>query len=320
MRRELPSFGGATGWINSPPLNAAALHGRVVLVDFWTYSCINWQRTAPYIRAWADKYRAQGLVVVGVHSPEFHFERDMENVRRAVHDSRIEYPIAIDSDHAIWRAFDNAYWPALYFADSTGRIRHHHFGEGAYEESEQMLQMLLREGARTGVPDDLVAVEGRGIEAAANWETLLSPENYLGSERTQNFASHGAGAIGVRHTYAPPSRLDLNHWALTGDWTVRGQSTESNAADGRITYRFHARDLHLVMGPAVPRTPVRFRIRVDGQLPGAAHGSDVNAAGEGQVIEQRLYQLVRQPTPITERVFEIEFMDTGVEAFAFTFG
>jgi thiol-disulfide isomerase/thioredoxin len=317
---EFPSLGGATEWLNSPPLTAAGLRGRVVLIDFWTYTCINWLRTLPYVRAWAEKYKDQGLVVIGVHAPEFEFEKNLHNVRRAVKDMRVDYPVAVDSDHAVWRAFNNAYWPALYVVDAQGHIRHHHFGEGEYERSEMILQQLLAEAGARGIGRDLVAVDGRGAEAAADWGSLKSPENYVGFERTENFASPGGAVLGTRRTYAAPARLKLNQWALSGEWTMEKQATVLNKANGRIAYRFHARDLHLVMGPAARGAPVRFRVLIDGQPPGAAHGLDIDDRGYGTVSEQRLYQLIRQPKPIADRQFEIEFLDPGVEAFAFTFG
>jgi thiol-disulfide isomerase/thioredoxin len=316
----MPSLGGATGWLNSQPLTAADLRGKVVLIDFWTYTCINWLRQLPYVRAWAEKYKDQGLVVIGVHTPEFAFERDLDNVRRAARDMRVDYPIAIDSDYTIWRAFNNSYWPALYFVDSQGHIRHHHFGEGAYEESEMILQQLLEEAGIEGIGRELVAVDARGAEAAADWGSLRSPENYVGYERTENFASPGGAVLDEPRAYDTPARLRLNHWALSGDWTVEQQATVLNKANGRIAYRFHARDLHLVMGPAARGTSVRFRVLIDGQPPGAAHGIDVDEQGNGTVAEQRLYQLIRQPKPIADRQFEIEFLDSGVEAYCFTFG
>jgi thiol-disulfide isomerase/thioredoxin len=292
----------------------------VVLIDFWTYTCINWLRTLPYVRAWAEKYRNQGLVVIGVHAPEFAFEKDLNNVRRAVKDMRIPYPVAVDSEHVIWRAFRNQYWPALYFMDGQGRIRHFHFGEGAYVNSERTIQDLLAENGIGGIDREPVSVDALGIEAAADWDNLKSPENYLGYERTQNFASPGGAISGKPHAYELPSRLRLNEWALSGDWTMTRGSAALNKANGRIAYRFHARDLHLVMGPAAPGTSVRFRVLIDGQPPDAAHGIDVDQQGEGTVTEQRLYQLVRQRRPIADRQFEIEFLGSGVEAFAFTFG
>ena len=317
---EFPALSGATGWLNSPPLTAAGLRGKVVVVDIWTYTCINWLRTLPYVRAWAEKYKDQGLVVIGVHTPEFAFEKNVDNVRRAAKDMRVDYPIAIDSDYAIWRAFKNNYWPALYIVDAQGRIRHHHFGEGEYEQAEMVIQQLLSEAGAKGVGRDLVSVDGQGLEAAADRGNLKSPENYVGYERTENFASPGGAVLATPRVYAVPAQLKLNHWALSGDSTMGKQATALNKPNGRIAYRFHARDVHLVMGPATPGTAVRFRVLIDGQPPGAAHGSDVDEQGNGRVTEQRLYQLIRQPKPIVDRQFEIEFLDPGVEAFAFTFG
>jgi thiol-disulfide isomerase/thioredoxin len=317
---ESPSFGGATGWLNSPPLTAEGLRGRVVLVQFWTYSCINWLRTLPYVRAWAEKYKDQGLVVIGVHTPEFGFEKGLDNVRWAAKDMRVDYPIATDNDYAVWRAFENQYWPALYFVDAKGKIRHHRFGEGDYEQSERIIQELLAEAGSREIGRELVSVDARGAEAAADWGSLKSSENYVGYDRTENFASPGGAVLGQHRVYAAPARLRLNQWALSGDWTVGKQATGLNKGGGRILYRFHARDLHLVMGPAARGMSVRFRVLVDGQPPGASHGSDVDDQGYGTVTEQRLYQLIRQPKPIADRQFEIEFLDSGVEAFAFTFG
>jgi thiol-disulfide isomerase/thioredoxin len=301
-------------------LTAAGLRGHVVLVEFWTYTCINWLRTLPYVRAWAEKYKDHGLVLIGVHTPEFDVEHDLDNVRRATEDLRIDHPVAIDNDYAIWTAFDNHYWPALYFVDAQGQIRHHHFGEGDYEQSEMILQQLLTEAGISGIGQDLVSVDARGAEAAADWDSLRSPENYLGYERTENFASSNGAVLGTPHVYVAPARLRLNHWALAGDWTVQAQDTVLNQAEGRIAYRFHARDLHLVMGPAPRGTPVRFHVRIDGQAPGAAHGTDVDDQGNGTATEPRLYQLIRQPGPVSERTFEITFLDPGVHAYAFTFG
>ena len=320
LEGELPSLGGATAWLNSPPLTPAGLRGKVVLVDFWTYSCINWRRTLPYLRAWAEKYKDQGLVVIGVHSPEFAFEKTVDNVRWAANDMRIDYPIAVDSDHVIWRAFNNEYWPALYFVDARGNIRHHQFGEGEYQESEIVIQQLLTEEGLVGVSHELVSVNARGAEAPADWESLKSSENYVGYERTEDFASPGGAVLDKRRVYAFPALLRLNYWALSGAWTVEKQSTVLNAPNGKIAYRFHARDLHLVMGPAAPGTSVRFRVFIDGQPPGAAHGIDIDSQGNGTVTEPRMYQLIRQPKPIVDREFEIEFLDSGVEAFVFTFG
>jgi thiol-disulfide isomerase/thioredoxin len=317
---ELPSLGGATAWLNSPPLSTADLRGNVILIDFWTYTCINWLRTLPYVRAWAEKYQEHGVVVIGVHAPEFSFEHDLENVRRAARDMRVDYPIAIDNDYAIWQAFTNHYWPALYLVDAQGHIRYHHFGEGAYELSEMMLQHLLAEAGRGGFAHDLVSVDAQGAEVAADWDSLRSVETYVGSERTEHFASPGGAVLDKRHLYIAPERLRLNHWALAGEWTMGSEATVLHAANGRIAYRFHARDLHLVMGPAARGTSVRFRVFIDGQTPGAAHGIDVDEQGNGTVTDQRLYQLIRQPKPIADRQFEIEFLDAGVEAFVFTFG
>jgi len=296
------------------------LRGKVVLVQFWTYTCINWLRTLAYVRAWAEKYKDHGLVVIGVHTPEFTFERNVDNVRRAAKDMRVDYPIAIDSNYAIWRAFDNHYWPALYFIDAQGHIRHHQFGEGQYEMSEMVIQGLLTEAGSTGLGDELVSVDARGAEVAADWDSLRSPENYVGYDRTEKFASPGGAVLNRSHVYAAPERLSLNHWALIGDWTVGNQATALNKANGRILYSFHARDLHLVMGSSALGTSVRFRVLIDGQAPGAAHGVDVDEQGNGTLTEQRLYQLIRQPKPIADRQFEIELLDAGVEAFAFTVG
>jgi thiol-disulfide isomerase/thioredoxin len=317
---ELPSLGGATAWLNSPPLSAAELRGKVVLVDFWTYTCINWLRTLPYVRAWAEKYKEHGVVVIGVHTPEFSFEHDLENVRRAVKDMQVDYPIAIDNDYAIWSAFDNHYWPALYLVDAQGRIRAHQFGEGAYEQSEMMLQQLLAEAGIDGIAPELVSVDAQGAEVAADWGDLRSPENYVGYERTENFASPGGAILNKPRVYTAPARFSLNQWALAGDWTVESEATVLNKANGRIAYRFHARDLNLVMGSAARGTSVRFRVSIDGLPPGAAQGVDVDEQGSGMVSDQRLYQLIRQPGDIADRLFEIEFLDAGVEAFAFTFG
>jgi thiol-disulfide isomerase/thioredoxin len=315
-----PSLGGATGWLNSQPLTAADLRGKVVLIDFWTYTCINWLRQLPYVRAWADKYKDQGLVVIGVHTPEFEFEKNVDNVRRAVKDMRVDYPVAIDSDYAVWRAFSNHSWPALYFIDAQGRMRHHHFGEGEYERSERIIQQLLAEAGAAAFGRELVSPDARGVEAAADWSSLKSPENYVGYERTENFSSPGGATMDKARVYAAPARLRLNQWALAGDWTMKRQATVLNKANGRIAYRFHARDLHLVMGPAARGAAVRFRVLVDGKPPGVAHGADVDEQGNGTISEQRLYQLIRQPGPVADRQFEIEFLDPGVEAFAFTFG
>ena len=318
--RELAAIGGAAEWLNSPRLTAASLLGKVVLVDFWTYTCINWLRQLPYVRAWAQKYRDR-FVVIGVHTPEFTFEQNVDNVRRAVRQMRIEYPVVIDNDYAIWRAFRNQYWPALYFLDARGRVRHQHFGEGEYQQSETAIQRLLAESGIAGVRDgSAVSVVGEGVEAAADWDNLKSPETYVGYDRLQNFASRGGADPDRRRVYTTPTRVALNQWALAGEWTIGKQATALSSPNGRIVHRFHARDLHLIMGPARQQSVVRFRVSLDGQRPGAARGLDVNEDGDGTVAEQRMYQLVRQSGPIIDRTFEIEFLDGGVEAFAFTFG
>ena len=320
VEASLPSLADATVWLNSPPLTTAGLRGKVVLVDFWTYTCINWLRTLPYLRAWADKYQHHGLVVIGVHTPEFDIEHDLDNVRRAVKDLRVDYPVAVDNDHAIWSAFNNHYWPALYLADAEGKIRHHQFGEGGYEQSEMILQQLLTAAGVDGIGRELVSVDPSGVEAAADWDSLWSPENYLGSARTENFASPNGTVLDTPKVYVTPARLALNQWALAGDWRVKREVIVLNRAEGRIVYRFHARDLHVVMGPTVRGTPVRFGVLLDGQPPGAAHGTDVDDQGNGTVIEARLYQLIRQPGSVSERTFEVTFLDPGVKAYAFTFG
>jgi thiol-disulfide isomerase/thioredoxin len=317
---KLPSLGNATAWLNSAPLTAADLGGKVVLVEFWTYSCINWRRQLPYVRAWAEKYKDQGLVVIGVHAPEFSFEKRVDNVRQAAKEMGIDYPIALDNDHAIWRDFNNEYWPALYFVDAQGRIRHHQFGEGEYEQSELIIQQLLTEAGIGNVSHELVSVSPQGAEVGADWNDLRSAENYVGYERTENFASSGGARPDKSHDYALPAQLKLNHWAVSGDWTMGREAIVLNKANGHIVYSFHGRDLHLVMGPAAPGMSVRFRVLIDGQPPGAAHGVDVDEQGSGTVTEPRMYQLIRQPGPIIDRQFEIEFLDSGVQAFSFTFG
>jgi thiol-disulfide isomerase/thioredoxin len=317
--RELAAIGRAEEWLNSPRLTPSNLAGKVVLVDFGTYTCINWLRTLPYVRAWAQKYR-EGLVLIGVHTPEFTFERNLDNVRRAVRELNLGYPVAVDNDYAIWRAFRNQYWPALYFVDGRGRVRERHFGEGEYERSEQNIQRLLAEANVPNVPSGLVTVNATGIEVAADWDNLRSPENYLGHERTQNFVSPGGAELDRRRVYRAPARLRLNEWALAGEWTMGREATVLASSNGRMVYQFHARDLHLVMGPSRQGASVPFRVTVDGQPPGSAHGIDIDEGGNGTVVEQRLYQLIRQPRPIVDRRFEIEFQDAGVETLAFTFG
>jgi thiol-disulfide isomerase/thioredoxin len=316
----LPSFDGATDWLNSPPLTVEELRGNIIFVDFWTYTCINWLRTLAYVRAWAERYKDRGLVVVGVHTPEFPFEQDVDNVRQSAEGMRVWYPIALDSDYAVWRAFSNRYWPAIYIADAQGRIRHHQFGEGGYDDCERAIQQLLREAGLDGAADDLVALTPDGFEAQADWTNLRSPETYLGYAQGRNFASRGGVVIGVPSTYVVPDQLMLNQWALSGDWTIESGASVSNGADGRIAFRFHARDVHLVMGRTSPSASVPFNVLVDGQPPGDAHGLDVDEGGRGTVSEPRLYQLVRQRGSIADRTFEITFGTPGAEAYAFTFG
>jgi hypothetical protein len=320
--REMRALGGAAEWINSPRLTAESLAGKVVLVDFCTYTCINWLRTLPWIRGWAAKYKPHGLMVIGVHTPEFAFEQDLANVRTAIGGMKIEHPIVVDNDYAIWRAFRNNYWPAQYFMDTGGRVRESHFGEGEYERSERIIQRLLADAGpgAANVPRDLLTADARGVEVQADWNNLRSPENYLGYQRTENFASRGGAEQDRRSTYAAPAKLALNQWALAGEWTMGKQAAASNSANGRLTCRFHARDLHLVMGPPQRGARVRFRVTIDGQPLGAARGLDVDEAGNGVLAEQRLYQLIRQPMPIVDRLMQIEFLDAGAEIFAFTFG
>jgi thiol-disulfide isomerase/thioredoxin len=320
IQGEIPSLRGARAWLNSPPLTAVDLRGKVVLIDFWTYSCINWRRTFPYLHAWAEKYRAYGLVVIGVHTPEFGFEKDLGNVRRAVSGLEIGYPIAVDSDYVIWRAFANQYWPALYVADVGGRIRHHQFGEGGYDHTERVIQQLLTESGRHNLPRELVSLDPEGVEAGADWADLKSPETYVGYERAEYFASLGDPTRDRPHVYAVPAKLTLNEWALAGQWIVGAEAAALKGASGRLVYRFHARDLNLIMGPTVPGTRVSFRARIDGGAPGTAHGIDVDQEGNGSVSEPRMYQLIRQPEPRADHLFEIEFVESGVEVFDFTFG
>jgi thiol-disulfide isomerase/thioredoxin len=313
----LPSLSGATQWLNSPPLTPAGLRGKVVLVDFWTYTCVNWLRTLPYVRAWDAKYRDQGLVVIGAHTPEFPFEKDIDNVRWAAKEMDVNYPIAVDSDYGVWRAFDNNYWPAVYVADAKGGIRYHHFGEGAYDETEKVIQRLLSESGRK-TDNQLVKVTPRGLEVAADYGTLRSPESYLGYQKAEAFASDALQD--APRVYSVPSKLSLNQWALDGDWTVKGGAALLNKPDGQIVYRFHARDVNLIMGVPPGAQPVRFTVTVDGKPPGAAHGTDIDEQGNGTAGRQRTYQLVREQQRITDRDFEIRFAEPGVEAFCFTFG
>jgi len=310
-----------SAWINSPPLAAQDLRGKVVLLDFWTYSCINCLRTLPHVRAWAQKYRAQGLVVIGVHTPEFEFEKQGDNVARAVRDLGIDYPVVVDSDQAIWRAFGTYAWPTFVFVDAQGNIRHRQLGEGNYERAERVIQQLLREAGRQGVPDDLVAPTGLGTQAAPGRRQPDSGETYVGFARAQGFASADGSLRQDRsHAYAPAASLRRNQWTLAGRWNVGAESARLDEAGGRIAYRFQARDLHLVLAPQADGKPVRFRVRIDGKPPGAEHGSDVDAEGMGMIDAQRLYQLVRLPGDGAERLFEIEFLDAGARAYAFTFG
>jgi thiol-disulfide isomerase/thioredoxin len=311
---RMPSFEGANGWLNSGPLSQADLRGHVVLVNFWTFTCVNWLRTAPYIRAWADKYKEQGLVTIGVHTPEFDVEHEFSNVERMVKELRVDYPVAIDNDYTVWDAFTNQAWPAVYLADREGALRYQHFGEGRYEESERSIQELL------GIEDDLVAVEGSGLEAPADWENVESSETYVGYARTEGFASPGGLAVGERHAYSLPLELGLNRWALAGEWTIRSQPAVLNEAGGRLAYRFHARDLNLVLAPPENGGEIGVRVLLDGEAPGAAHGDDIDEQGHGTVSEPRLYQLVRQPGRITDRTFEITFRDPGAQVYVFTFG
>ncbi|MGC5703625.1 cytochrome c biogenesis protein DipZ [Pseudomonas sp. NFXW11] len=317
---QLPALAGAVQWLNSPPLSNEELKGKVVLVDFWTYSCINCLRSLPYVKAWAEKYRDQGLVVIGVHAPEFAFERDLGNVTKAVKDLGISYPVAVDNDYRIWRAFNNQYWPAHYFADAQGRIRYHHFGEGEYAESERVIQQLLREAGQAQVAGGLIQADASGVQQAADMNQVRSPETYVGYQRSENFVPQASLAPDRQATYSVPQPMALNDWGLRGQWQVGAESAVAKAPGAAVVYRFHARDLHLVLGPGADGKPVRFKVLIDDQAPGANHGVDVAPDGSGQVTEQRLYQLVRQVGEVSDRSFSIEFLDPGVQAYAFTFG
>ena len=310
-RVRMPSLGGATEWLNSAPLAPAELRGHVVLVDFWTLTCINWLRTEPYVRAWSQAYRDDGLVVIGVHTPEFSFEHEIDRVRQATRQRGIDYPV--DNDYAIWTAFDNHYWPALYFIDADGIIRDHHFGEGRYEQSERVIQRLL------GVERELVSAVGLGVEAEADWAHLRTPETYLGHGRSEHFASPPGAAFDERRAYQLPERLRANHWALAGEWTIGRENVVLDQAGGSIAYRFHARDAHLVLSPAA-REPIPFHLLLDGRAPGPSHGVDVDEDGDGVLRDGRLYQLVRQHDAVRERTLEITFLQPGAEAYVFTFG
>ncbi len=318
---ELPSLSGATSWLNSTPLTPAVLRGKVIVIDFWTYSCINCLRSLPYVKGWYDRYKDRGLVVIGVHTPEFAFERNEDNVRRAVSDLGISYPVALDNDYAIWRAFNNQYWPAHYFVDATGQIRGHHFGEGDYEQSEQTIRQLLAEGGYTNLPPPGIADAGsNGVEAAADLTHVQSPETYVGYRRAESFASPGGLVHDRPHTYQLPTSLSLNQWALAGSWAVDPEKAMLAAAPGKIEFRFFARDLHLVLGPGADGKPVRFHVLLDGAAPGSNHGADTDANGSGTIRQQRLYQLIRQSGEVGQHVFSIEFEDSNVQAYAFTFG
>jgi cytochrome c biogenesis protein CcdA/thiol-disulfide isomerase/thioredoxin len=317
---SFPGFDGAVKWLNSPPLTRAQLKGKVIVVDFWTYSCINCLRSIPYVEAWSEKYKNDGLVVVGVHTPEFAFEKDPANIAKAVTDLKITYPVAIDSDYAIWKAFNNQYWPAHYFIDAKGEIRYHHFGEGKYDESEEVIQQLLKEKNSSLNATGFVQVNPSGSEVAPDFGNVASPETYVGYDRAQNYASPEKIRQDKPQPYTAPARLTVNQWGLVGSWNVSGEHAQLATAPGKVIFRFHARDLHFVLGPGKNGQPVRFRIRIDGTPPGEDHGVDTDAKGDGVVKEYRLYQLVRQKGKVEDRTFEIEFLDPGVQAFAFTFG
>ncbi len=317
-----PLFGltGATGWINSAPLTAKQLKGKVVLVDFWDYSCINCIRAIPYVRAWADKYKDSGLVVIGVHTPEFDIEKQMPNVQKAVNKFGITYPVALDNNYAIWNAFHNQYWPAHYFIDAKGKVRYEHFGEGEYDQSEQWIQGLLKEANAKPMSASTVSVHGQGVQAAADMNDVRSPETYIGYARAEHFVSPGGIKRDAEQLYTEPNHLRLNEWGLAGKWLDHQQVAVLRSAGGKIVFRFHARDLHLVLGPTADGKPVPFRVTIDGQAPGENHGVDTDAQGNGVVTEHRLYQLVRQKGSIADHTFVIEFQEPGVQAFSFTFG
>jgi cytochrome c biogenesis protein CcdA/thiol-disulfide isomerase/thioredoxin len=318
---EIPSFAGATLWLNSPPLTPEALRGKVVMVDFWTYSCINCLRALPYVESWYEKYKDHGLVVIGVHAPEFAFEKVPNNVRRAVADLKVTYPVALDNDYAIWQAFNNQYWPAHYFIDATGHIRAHHFGEGNYDESEQTIRDLLTAAGQTDLPPPgMGSAKAAGVQAPPDEAHDQSPETYVGYQRAENLASSGGFAQDRLHNYSAPAALKLNQWALSGSWNVDPEKAVLGAVPGKIVFRFYARDLHLVLGPASGGKPVRFRVLLDGVPPAANHGADTDPSGAGTIDRQRLYQLIRQTGDVGEHVFSIEFLDPGVQAYSFTFG
>jgi hypothetical protein len=316
----LPDLDGASAWLNSEPLSPVGLRGKVVLTQFCTYSCVNWLRTLPYVRAWDQRYRDDGLVVIGAHSPEFPFEHDVERIRPALAGMDVEYPIAVDNEFAVWRAFGNQYWPALYIADAEGRLRDHHFGEGRYEGTEQVIQQLLAEAGATGFDGNPVSADVRGVELSADVDTLGSPETYVGYEQAERVVSPDGLVPEEPHAYGDPPPLELNQWTLSGNWTVGRQATVVNEPGGRITYRFHARDVNLVLGPSGAGDPVGLRVLIDGEPPGDAHGLDVDEDGNGTIVESRMYQLVRQPGEVTDRTFEVSFLDPGAQAYVFTFG
>ncbi|WP_027214629.1 cytochrome c biogenesis protein DipZ [Burkholderia sp. WSM2232] len=316
----LPSLSGAVDWLNSPPLKSSDLRGKVVIVNFWTYSCINCLRTLPYLKAWSNRYRDQGLVVIGVHSPEFAFEHNIANVKRAAADLHIDYPVAIDNNLAVWQAFGNQYWPAFYIVDARGQIRYHHFGEGGYEKSEEVIRQLLADAGHPALPAPAGTAKAAGIEAAADPRDLRSGETYVGYRQAEGFASPETLAPDVLRAYSSPARLATGSWSLEGEWDVMGERAQSGRSGAKIAYRFHARDLHLVLGPMADGKPVRFKVTIDGKAPGASHGADTDANGVGVIDKERLYQLVRQSGPVEDRTFEIQFLDAGVSAYAFTFG
>jgi thiol-disulfide isomerase/thioredoxin len=316
----MPSLSGAVEWLNSKRLDTADLRGKVVIVNFWTYSCINCLRTLPYLKAWSDRYRAQGLVVIGVHTPEFAFEREVRNVKRATSDLGIAYSVAIDDNYAVWQAFGNQYWPAFYIVDAQGRVRYHRFGEGGYDRSEQAIRQLLAEAGQSTLPTLTGEAKASGAQAASDQHDVRSSETYLGYRQAERFSSPESVARDAIRDYSAPAKPSLNDWSLAGPWRISGERAQLAKAPGRIVYRFHARDLHLVLAPAADGMPIRFRVTIDGEAPGASHGSDVAADGSGVVDRERLYQLIRQAGPVRDRTFVIEFLDSGASAYSFTFG
>jgi thiol-disulfide isomerase/thioredoxin len=317
---DFPSLTGAVSWLNSAPLTPESLKGKVVLIDFWTYSCINCLRALPYITSWYEKYKGDGLVVLGIHSPEFAFEKNESNVKRAVRDLGIKYPVALDNNYAIWQSFNNQYWPAHYFIDAKGHIRGHHFGEGNYDESEELIRQLLSEAGAHGLPPAVSNIRKDGVQASADEKHVASPETYIGYERAQHFVSSGGFGRGETKSYSVPDSLNLNDWGLSGSWRVDAEKAVSLGVGAKIVFRFHARDVHLVLGPGADGKPVRFRVTVDGQDPGVSHGVDIDSSGAGVARDQRLYQLIRQSSDIRDRTFTIEFLDPGIQAYSFTFG